>query len=33
VVRAIVLPDSHVPCGSVIVEGIVGQKPGHRHEP
>jgi mannose-1-phosphate guanylyltransferase len=33
VVRAIVLSDSHVPSGSVIAEGIVGQKPGHRHEP
>ena len=32
VVRAVVLPDSQVPSGSVIVEGIVGQKPGHRHE-
>jgi mannose-1-phosphate guanylyltransferase len=33
IVRAVVLPDSQVPSGSVIVEGIVGQKPGHRHEP
>ena len=32
VVRAVVLADSHVPAGSVIVEGIVGQKPGYRHE-
>lgn len=32
VVRAVVLPDSYVPSGSVIVEGIMGQKPGHRHE-
>jgi mannose-1-phosphate guanylyltransferase len=33
VVRAVVLPDSQVPAGSVIAEGIVGQKPGHRHAP
>ena len=33
IVRAVVLPRSQVPAGSVIVEGIVGQKPGHRHEP
>ena len=33
IVRAVVLPQSQVPAGSVIVEGIVGQKPGHRHEP
>ena len=33
VVRAVVLADSRVPSGSVIVEGIVGQRPGHRHEP
>ena len=33
VARAVVLSDSHVPAGSVIVEGIVGQKPGYRHEP
>jgi mannose-1-phosphate guanylyltransferase len=33
IVRAVVLADSHVPSGSVIVEGIIGQKPGHRHEP
>jgi mannose-1-phosphate guanylyltransferase len=32
VVRAVVLPDSQVPEGSVIVEGIVGRKPGYRHE-
>jgi mannose-1-phosphate guanylyltransferase len=32
VVRAVVLSDSLVPAGSVIVEGIVGRKPGHRHE-
>ena len=33
IVRAVVLPDSQVPSGSVIVEGIVGRKPGYRHEP
>jgi mannose-1-phosphate guanylyltransferase len=33
VVRAVVLPNSRLPAGSVIVEGIVGQKPGYRHEP
>jgi len=33
VVRAVVLSDSHVTAGSVIVEGIFGQKPGNRHEP
>jgi mannose-1-phosphate guanylyltransferase len=32
IVRAIVLPDSQVPAGSVIVEGIVGQKLGLGHE-
>lgn len=32
IVRAVVLSDSQVPSGSVIVEGIVGRKPGHRHE-
>jgi mannose-1-phosphate guanylyltransferase len=32
IVRAVVLPQSQVPAGSVIVEGIVGQKPGHGHE-
>ncbi len=31
VVRAVVLADSFVPSGSVIVEGIVGQKPGREH--
>lgn len=31
IVRAVVLSDSHVPAGSVIVEGIVGQKPGIEH--
>jgi mannose-1-phosphate guanylyltransferase len=33
VVRAVVLSGSQVPAGSVIVEGVVGQKPGHRHAP
>lgn len=33
VVRAVVLADSCVPSGAVIVEGILGQKPGTRHEP
>lgn len=32
VARAVVLSDSHVTAGSMIVEGIVGQKPGPRHE-
>jgi mannose-1-phosphate guanylyltransferase len=32
VARAVVLSDSQVPAGSVIVEGIVGQKPGRRYE-
>jgi mannose-1-phosphate guanylyltransferase len=32
IVRAVVLPQSQVPAGSVIVEGIVGQKPGYRHD-
>jgi mannose-1-phosphate guanylyltransferase len=32
IVRAVVLSDSQVTAGSVIVEGIVGQKPGYRHE-
>jgi mannose-1-phosphate guanylyltransferase len=33
VVRAVVLADSCVPPGSMIVEGILGQKPASRHEP
>jgi NDP-sugar pyrophosphorylase family protein len=33
VARAVVLSHSFVTARSVIVEGIVGQKPGHKHEP